>query len=371
MKKILILISMLLLVSGCNYNELNNYAIVTGMAIDKNNDKFEVSTLISSTKENKDNSSNIVYSGKGKTIYEAIKGIEKVSPKKLYIGHLGILLISDQIAKEGINNSLEFLLQEPQSRKNFFIALAQDNKAKEILSITSPLTDFSSQNLQSNIKTTSKLQGNISNVSFNSLLYKLVNNGTNPTLSSFKIVKQDKEKQVKISNMGIFKDDKLVSFTDDEEAKGINIINNSITELFADFKIDNKDFIVSINNLETKKVINKDKEVVISVRADSKIEETNYKIDYKDTRLINKIKNKTKKSIENYANKAILKAKKYNTDIFDLGLIYYQNYPSKFNKIKDWNDEFKNIKIKINVDINMNLNNHTNMSLERISNEKN
>ena len=50
MKKILIIISVILLTSGCyNYQELNDYAIATGMAIDYEDEQYEVSMLISNS----------------------------------------------------------------------------------------------------------------------------------------------------------------------------------------------------------------------------------------------------------------------------------------------------------------------------------
>ena len=48
MKKLIILTLLLFGVCGCwNYKELDDYSIITGIAIDKNEDNYEVSVLIS------------------------------------------------------------------------------------------------------------------------------------------------------------------------------------------------------------------------------------------------------------------------------------------------------------------------------------
>ena len=53
MKKIL-LIPIILLLTGCwNYNELNNLAICTGIAIDKNENNYEITFLVSNAKKTK------------------------------------------------------------------------------------------------------------------------------------------------------------------------------------------------------------------------------------------------------------------------------------------------------------------------------
>ena len=49
MKKIVISLLFLLLTGCWNYKELNNYSIVTGIAIDKLQEEYEVSVLIANT----------------------------------------------------------------------------------------------------------------------------------------------------------------------------------------------------------------------------------------------------------------------------------------------------------------------------------
>ena len=50
MKKIFLLFIFFILLSGCyDYKELNDYSIVTGIAIDKKDNMYEVSVLISNS----------------------------------------------------------------------------------------------------------------------------------------------------------------------------------------------------------------------------------------------------------------------------------------------------------------------------------
>ena len=79
MKKLLIFIPIFFFMTGCwNYRELNTLAITTTMAIDKEDDKYEVSILIANGKNNQTSpkegqSQTVVYSGKGKTV-DMVKG---------------------------------------------------------------------------------------------------------------------------------------------------------------------------------------------------------------------------------------------------------------------------------------------------------
>ena len=153
MKKLLIVLLTLFLSACWDYRELNEYAIVTGMAIDEVDNKYEVSLLLSNGKKQEDNKTQIkIYSGNGKTISEAINNISLTMPKKIYLNHLAIIIVSDKIAKKGVTPILDYLLREPQSYQNFNIVFSKDAKAKDILSIINPLSDYPSQNINEIIK---------------------------------------------------------------------------------------------------------------------------------------------------------------------------------------------------------------------------
>ena len=385
MKRLILIISLIIICTGCfNYSELNDYAIATGMAIDKSDDGYEVSTLISnSPKSNEKNYTTVVCSGKGKTIYEAIKEIGLISPKELYIGHLSILIISDSVAKDGINSVLEFLLQEPRSKKNFYIALSKGNKAKDVLSITSPLTDFPSQNLATNLKATTNLQGSISAIDFNTLLYKLVNKGVDLTLNGFVIVGDIKNgvkesnmetnkpaSYIKLTNQAIFKDDKLIAWANKNESRGINIINDKIHEMYIKVKCDDGYIVVDTNTLETKKSVDKKGNVRLNTTGKASISEITCDIDLTRPSNIKRIENKVNNKIKELESKAINLSKKNSTDIFGIGLMYYQDYPDSYNKIKDYDKFYKNVKFKSNVDIKINTSGSIKQSLKNIEGSK-
>ena len=390
MKKILIIISVILLASGCyNYQELNDYAIATGMAIDYEDDQYEVSMLISNSPKSSNEGSSgdyqtVVYSGKGDTIYDAIKEIGLISPKEIYFGHLSIVILSEDLAKKGINSSLEFLLQEPRSKKNFYVALAKDAKAKDILSISTPLTDFPSETLANNIKITNDLQGSVVSTNFNTLLYYIINDGVNPVLNGFKLIGNEEKgaktsntetnlpkAYVKLTNLGIFKGDKLVSWASKDESRGINIINDHIRELYIQIKCDSGYIVIATEKMNTTKKVDKKGNVTVNVKGNGAINEITCNIDLSKQETIKEITNKVNKKVKSFAKKGIKISQKYKTDLFGIGLKYYQEYPKSFKKIDDWNEYYANIDFKINVDVNLNSTGSIEQTLERVENEEN
>jgi len=375
MKKLIIFCLLIFGVCGCwNYKELDDYSIITGIAIDKKEDEYEATVLISnaskSSGESPDSSESksVVYSGEGNSIFKALKDLSLISPKELYLDHFSILIISEEVASEGVYNIVDFFLRYPNARKDFSVAIAKDCKAKDTLKIITPLTDFPSQSIADNLKFSTNLQGTISDLNYNELMYNLIAPGKEVTMNSIKIIGSAKEGSskenteysepktyLKLGNLAIFKDDKFVDWTTEEESFGINIINNKITELYIKIKMDDGYVVVSPVKFSTDvKIKLKDNKPVISINAsgNAKVMEVSGHIDLSDDKVIKEIKNKSDKKIKKYIEKGLNVAIKNKTDIFGFGLELYKNNPKYFNKIKDtWNEDLKNLKINIKSDL--------------------
>lgn len=362
MKKIIILIICILLTGCYNYQELNNYAIVTGMAIDLKDDKFEVSLLIANGTKKEDNNAQVsVSSGIGDTIYTAIKDIGLSTPKEIYLSHLSVLVVNEEVAKKGLNNVLDFLLREPQSHQNFYMVIAKDCKAKDTLSTLTPQSDYPSQNIASNLKITEQLQGKVTNSKFNNFITKLLDKGVNPITNSISIIgdsekstsSEEQQKSVasayiKIDDIALFKNDKLVGWASSEESIGINMLLNNIENLFFEVDCGNNKVVISGTDYKVKQNIDKDK-ITINIEAKGKINEAACNINLEDSNVIKEYEEKARKELTKIAYKGLYKAKELNTDIFGFGNKIYKKYPKYFSSIKDWDNVFSTLNIDINV----------------------
>lgn len=387
MKKIILSIFVLIMVSGCwNYNELNDYSIATGMSIDYTDDgKYLVSFLISNAKKLESNSTNaqyqaVLYSGEGETIYEAIKDIGLISPKQLYIGHLNSIVVSESVARDGLYDSLEFLLEDSQSKKNFYVVLAKNSMAKDILSITTPMTDFSSQTISDNIESSYRLQGSIISKTFNDVIYELINDGIDTSISSYTIVGDIEEgvtldnlestepnAYIKLDTIGIFKGDKLVAWADKNKSRGINIINNDVTELYLTLDCDGGHIVVNTTKLKTDSKVSKDK-IEIKTTGIASISEVTCNIDLEKKENVKKIKEDIDNQIKDLIMEGYSFAQEYESDVFGFGLSLYRNKIQDYNSI-DWYEEYKKIKPDVDVDVTIKSSGTLQQSIERISNE--
>ena len=371
MKKIILSLIIPLFLTGCwNYNELNDYSIVSGVAIDKIEDQYEASVLISNSPKANSSDSNssqsqvVVYSGNGDSIFSALKQIGLISPKELYFGSFSVLVISEEVAKDGIDGVIDFFIRYPNARKNFYIVLSKDTKAKDTLKIMSPLSSFPSQKITDNIKSTTELQGIISSINFNDLLSTILSDGIEATINCIEVegnLEEGSNKEnlessepkayTKLGNLGIFKNYKLIDWANRDESLGINIINGKISEMFLD--IDYKDGYVVIDSTSFSSKVNIDlkenKPIVnINISGEARIIEAKDKIDLEDSEVIEELQKKTNKKIKKRVNEAIDLATQNKTDIFGFGKMFYEKYPNYFKYVKkEWNNNLDQIEINI------------------------
>ena len=372
MKKLLI-IPLIFLLTGCwNYRELNQLAITTGIAVDKENDNYKITIMIANSKKSSSSDGSItpsaaVYDGTGQTIYEAFKDTSLSVSKQIYLSHIDVLVLSEEVAKNNLTDVIDFLFRYPQTRNNFYLVLAKDKKASDILKVTTPLETFPSQNLAKNLEITDKLQGFTYTVNFTDFTKSLVSEGISPVLPSVTIIgdteegnKEENIKQnepttyLKLDMLGIFKNDSFVAWAKPDESKGINIINNRIYILGVVVDYLDEKIVTEITEMKTNFKV-QDNKVTININTVGSIQEVNAKVNLYDPKTIDEIKNVNVDKIKEYVNKAINLAKINKTDIFGFGNLVYKNYPDTWQKIKNkWNDVYFP-KIKVNVDTDIQL----------------
>lgn len=378
MKKLIFLFPLCLIVSGCwNYRELNTLAITTAFAIDQVDDQYEVSILIangknSQTSPKEGQSQTVVFSGKGKTISRALKRVNLKIPKDTYLGHLGVVVVSEDIAKKGMLEILDFLFRDPESVKRFYLIVAKDYDAKKVIEILSPLESFPGQSIATNIASSEELQAISTSITYSKFIENLLKKGKEPVLPTITIAGNEKkgtenelleqstpEAKTRLSNVSIFKNDKLIGYTNENESRGINIISNQVKEMITSYRCKEGYIVVNLSNMNTKisnQLVHNKPKVKIQVSAKGAIQEITCDKNIEQEKVIEEIEKNTEKSLKKQIKKALYIAqKKYQTDIFGFGNLFYKKYPKYFRNVeKNWNEEiFPTIDVTIKTDIDL------------------
>ena len=376
MKK-LFLVLIIFTLTGCwNYRELNQLAIATGFAIDIVDDEFEVTILISNSQKQGSSDGNsqasaAVYKGQGKTIFEAIKDASMGISKQIYVSHIEILVLSEDVAKEKTEDVIDFFFRYPQTRNEYLMIIAKDCKAGDTFKVTTQLETFPSQNISKNIEITDKLQGFIYEVSFNDFVTDLIEEGVNPVLPSISIVgnvqEGNKEENIqqneassylKLGMMGIFKGFNFVGFSSRDQSKGINMINNHVQTTLIVSECQNGKAVVEINGLKTKPELdlsNDIPKIKLKVEAKGSISEVTCDLKIDEHESIKEISKLSEEKIVEFVNAGIDFAKENKTDIFGFGNMIYKEDFKYWYKIKDnWNDSiFEQVEFEIEAKIDI------------------
>ena len=376
MKKLILIITTLIIsvtLTGCGgYEELNNLSIVTAVAFDKTDDEYELSFLIANspkaqTSAKEGEAKTTVYTGKGKTIAEASKDIEQIVPKQVYLGHINVVVISEDIAKDGFLKIADWLLRNPQTRKKFYLLQAKDEKAKNILKIVSPLESFPSQSIATLIESNSETKSIATSITYSNFISQILEKGYDPVLPSITIngsVKEgsneknlettEPESYLVLGPLAIYKGDKLKGFSTKEESWAINVLKGDSKEINYNVKYQNENISIETSSLKSNIKIIDEKNIEITISGVGDIYNINNKIDIQDYKEINKIEKAWSSSLKKDLTKVIKKVQsKWQADIFGFGNLIYKNNPKTWKKLeKNWNSKyFPNLNIKVKTDL--------------------
>lgn len=378
MKKFTIIIITFIIaitLTGCGgYEELNNLSIVTAVAFDKTDDEYELSFLIANspkaqTSAKEGEAKTTVYTGKGKTIAEASKDIEQIVPKQIYLGHINVVVISEDIAEDGFLKIADWLLRNPQTRKKFYLLQAKDVSAKNILKIVSPLESFPSQSIATLIESNSETKSIATSVTYSNFIAQILEKGNDPVLPSITIkgdVEEgsneknlettEPESYLVLGPLAIYKGDKLEGFSNQKESWAINVLKNEAKEVNYNVKYQNQDISIETSSLKSDIKIIDENNIEITISGVGDIYNINNQIDIQNYKEINKIEKVWSKSLKKDLSKVVKKVQsKYKADIFGFGNLIYKNDPKTWEKLeKEWNSKYfpnLNVKIKTNLKI--------------------
>ncbi|MDF2607990.1 MAG: Ger(x)C family germination protein [Bacillales bacterium] len=383
-KKIIVVCLIVLLSnfsSGCyNRRELNELAIVLGMAIDYVDGKYTVSVQVAdpssaSTKTGATGASPvIIYRTEAESIFEAVRKMTTVAPRKMYFAHVRIIVLNENLAKKGIGESLELITRDPEFRSDFHVIIAKGIKAREVLMVLTPLENYSAQKLFDSLGVSEKFWAPTNAVEFDALISEMLTYGKSPVITGI-IKKGDIDKgssmkniektypstKLKFFGLGVIRGDKLVGWLDEVESKGYNYIIGEVDSTVGPIKCPDQkgNVVVEVTNAKSKiiaKFVNGKPKIKLEISYEANVGE----VLCKNLRLTNPkhieiLEKNAEKRNKEILETSVKRAKELGTDIFGFGTALYRENPKEWHKIeKDWNKKgFKEVEVKISSEANI------------------
>jgi len=356
----------MILVSGCwNYTEVDRIAIVSGLAVDKNpkGDKFlltaEIVDMQGSLTEGNVKARRT--QSEGDTFFDAIRNMILISAKKLYWSHAKAIIVSQDVAKEGIIPIIDWISRDIEPRTDMGIFVSREKTAWELLEQQSITTDIRAFEMEYMLVANNALSKSV-RVNIIELIDTISGKGTSPYLPAIGVTLSDRKRTANLSGMAVLKKDKLIGFLSEQDTKFFLFVKNKIQGglliVYPDEEHPNDGVTLEIFKSKTKvqPVYSNGKLLMkININTEVGIAEEDIPINY----MIETNKSKLKKETEEYLNKNIENIIKkvqedFDTDIFGFGRIVMEEMPSLWKNIDDeWDEIFRTLEVDINTEIDI------------------
>ncbi|MBP3635062.1 MAG: Ger(x)C family spore germination protein [Bacilli bacterium] len=363
MKKIFIIL-LILLMSGCyNYKELNQISIISSIAIDKDDDEYKVSAQIMNAKEDEEseNSQVIVYTEKGKTINEALRKMTLKAPNNLYGGHLSKLVLSEEVAKEGIINVLDVFQRLTEVRNEFTITVSKGIDASDVIKVMTAPESVPAEYVTTSLKSADIASALTYSTKLDEFVSLYLKEYIDPVIAVVEVEDYKKKgtttdntattdpiSKLVLGNIAVTKDGKLERYLTENETIGYNFVRNQVQEMIIPVKCDDNNYSsISILGNETKTDVNKINnkyKVNINIKTNAIIAEYNCSDNLTKEKTIKKLEKATEKKIKYYVDKSINAQNETKGKFLGIERTIYLDYPEYKNE---------NFDISVNADVNL------------------
>lgn len=376
MKRIKFLILLLPLLSGCyNYRELNELGITTAVSIDyKDNNFYVIAEVINPIKQQDASSSNnspfVNYNSSSSSLQDAFRKVVLESPRQLYAAQLEIIVLSEEVVNNHLEEVLEYFARDPEARTEIKIIVAKTEDSTKAITLQTLLTSLSSSNIINSLDLQSKVLGMAYPVTLNELLnmyidpylevvlpsmtlygnYEIGDEKENITTSSPKAI-------VKIDGSTITKDNKILGYLDLEESKILNLINGKLKETIIKMNYYNGYIIFEPNRIKVSRELDiKNNIIKINISGYSKTKEIQSNINVKDPKEVEKLNKALNMELEKKITDTFNSIReKYGTDVFGFQELYYRtNYKYFKENCTNWyEDIYPKIKLEVKANVRL------------------
>ena len=286
MKKIILIILILFLITGCSsYIELNDLAIIDIIAIQKNNNNYKLSiSYIEEIDKDSLTPKTKIIEKESSNIFLAFDQLKLNINKKIYLSHLNMLIIDNSIKTKEIDEIINYFLNNQDSREDFLVIYSDEIKNIMQNSKFQEINDL----VKINYQETSKV--------IYTTMYDLIKNYYNN--KSFYLTKVNYDQNIFTNGIIEFKNN---NYTNLEENEGIFInylLNNLDTYSYTYECMEGKNLTLKIlkatsNKLKDNLLITNEINIIAN---DCK---------YQNKEINEKINNYLKENLKKYTNKKL------------------------------------------------------------------
>jgi len=277
----------------------------------------------------------------------------------LYYEHLQVLILSDKVLKDGLNNMIDFFLRHREMRTSVSLFVAEGS-AKKILEVVPQEEDHSATYL---FELPINADKN-ARIAYKHNLGEAMNCLRSGDAFVLPRVEASKD-EIKIKGGALIKDGKMAGWADELDIEAINILADAYkggTVVGSLPRNDKAIVVMEVTSAKTKVIpIIKDGELSfdVDIKVKGKYAEqvgvtSGGRV---DKNFIEQCEKEFAKTIETRCKKTIEKMQKeYNVDVFQLSRKVRTEKPAYWEEVKDnWDEIFPNLDINVKADVTIQL----------------
>lgn len=349
----------LLTASGCwDALDIEDREICTAVVLTKEKDDLvfyiEVESIFSKLKNpqseqgSTQKSSTAIVKGGGKSFTEARINLDKQLNKKLYLGAVQALIITDVMAEDGIEEYANRVRQMVDYRKTMDVLVTTD-KPEDFLGVqpeNASAVGFAVESIMESLV----LHGSTYHMSLADLLQKLASKNPSYVINTLAV----ENGQVTLIGNTVFEGGKSIGFISFEESRGLVYLGDGETHT------SKFDYLIALaeDKISMETTLKKKK---IKASYDGKKISFNINLDFEamplyltsqkpiTTKIKSELEKKLKQELLSDIEKSIDQTKKY-CDFLSFSEYFRISYPDDYEKL-NWKDAFKEAEFKTNINV--------------------
>ncbi|MFF2015982.1 Ger(x)C family spore germination protein [Paenibacillus sp. NPDC058177] len=370
--------SILLGLTGCwDSVELNRRAVVTGVAIDRGpslEEKYELSFQVIvadeiSGKNARGTSPVAVYTGRGRSMFEALADASRQTARFLSLGHVRVLVISEKFGREGIKDVMDALERESETRLTSYMFISKGQTAKDSMTTMTVFGKIPANDLVEKLETTSKQFGYNFKMEVDDVVRGLQIPGGGPLINGVLLSGDEKKSDtndnlksiapkatLKVTDIAAFKGDKLVGWLEGSEAVGTALIKNKITQMPLLLKSGKGNYMAFNVYLSQVKIVAEadnpeDPLIHIKVTQQASLKESPNDLDLTNPQVLKDLSKLVEQETEKQLTAALTAARSMNSDFLGFGEAVERDNKKGWKRVENhWDQIFKTCRVKYEID---------------------
>lgn len=377
--KLLLPLLVCLLAAGCwNRVELNDIAVISASGVDWQDGKWVLSyqVVIPQAISNQGASSNSaavnVFSTKGESIRSAVSKASQETSRRLYFSHTQILIIGQEAARKGLSPLLDTYLRNHDSRETVSVYLARGS-ARRMLEQLIPLEKIPGAAIQRMITNEEMNSSIFRQMTIHQVLMDLLGTahatgipglvvaGTKESMDKAeKLTRTNTPSKVRLSEMALIKDDKLVGWINNEESQGAMWLANHVKRTTISFACaedgkGKRSSSIRITHAKTKlqpELSNGKWIMHVNANAEGTLMEYNCNGNLGEPQQVVKVEQLIEGEIAAIIENGWQAVRKHRADVLGFGDVIHKKYPKQWSQsAESWTEQFPNTEVKISVKV--------------------